>query len=30
MIALLDCSIQDLAAVHAELETRPAVAERAW
>jgi CBS domain-containing protein len=30
MIALRDCSIEDLAAMHAELETRRVVAERAW
>jgi hypothetical protein len=30
MVALADCSIEDLAAMHAELETRRAVAERAW
>jgi CBS domain-containing protein len=30
MVALRDCSIEDLAAMHAELETRRVVAERAW
>ena len=30
MVALSDCSIEDLAAMHAELETRRVVAERAW
>jgi CBS domain-containing protein len=30
MVALCDCSIEDLAAMHAELETRRVVAERAW
>jgi CBS domain-containing protein len=30
MVALCDCSIEDLAAMHAELETRRMVAERAW
>ena len=30
MVALCDCSIEDLAAMHAEIETRRAVAERAW
>jgi CBS domain-containing protein len=30
VVALRDCSIEDLAAMHAELETRRVVAERAW
>jgi CBS domain-containing protein len=30
LVALRDCSIEDLAAMHAELETRRVVAERAW
>jgi CBS domain-containing protein len=30
MVALCDCSIEDLAAMHAELEARRVVAERAW
>ena len=30
VVALRDCSIEDLAAMHAELETRRIVAERAW
>ena len=30
IVALCDCSIEDLAAMHAELETRRVVAERAW
>jgi CBS domain-containing protein len=30
MVALRDCSIEDLAAMLAELETRRVVAERAW
>jgi CBS domain-containing protein len=30
MVALRDCSIEDLAAMHAELETRRVFAERAW
>jgi CBS domain-containing protein len=30
LVALSDCSIEDLAAMHAELETRRVVAERAW
>jgi CBS domain-containing protein len=30
MVGLRDCSIEDLAAMHAELETRRVVAERAW
>jgi CBS domain-containing protein len=30
MVALRDCSIEDLAAMRAELETRRVVAERAW
>ena len=30
MVALRDCSIEDLAAMRAELEARRVVAERAW
>jgi CBS domain-containing protein len=30
VVALRDCSIEDLAAMHTELETRRVVAERAW